>query len=359
MNVKNNSKFSNAFLDAQRIAFAPFAFQTARFMRDHGVLRALHQAGSGGLSTEALVEQTQLSEYAIESVCEAGLSFGLVSLDRGEAEAPPKWALTRVGYIVLADRMTRINLDFTHHVCYRGLYHLEDALLEGRPAGLHELGDWPTIYEGLSQLPQEASDAWFTFDHFYSDRAMPLALEHILVHKPGRFLDIGGNTGQFARLVTSSDPDVRVTIADLPGQLGLAAKENERLGTADRIDGHPVDMLDPDSELPTGFDAVWMSQFLVCFSKIEIVSILERARRALAPGGRLWILDTYWDHTRNEVAEYCLHGTSLYFTVMANGNSRMYSLEDTVRLLRRAGLEVVEQFDDLGHAHTLLSCAPV
>jgi len=106
---------------------------------------------------------------------------------------------------------------------------------------------------------------------------MPQALPHVLASKPRNFLDIGGNTGRAARLVAGLDPDVAITIADLPGQIGLAAGENDEAGIASRITGYEVDMLDPDAVLPTGFDVVWMSQFLVCFSKIEIVSILERA----------------------------------------------------------------------------------
>lgn len=348
--MSERSPMGEAFLEAQKLAFAPFAFQTARFMRDHGLLAALHQAGRGGLDTASLVEQTGLSSYAVESVCEAGISFGLCTL---EAD---RWSLTRVGYILLSDRMTRVNMDFTQHVCYRGLDHLEEALLEGRPAGLPELGDWSTVYEGLSELPPAAQDAWFAFDHFYSDKAMPQALPHVFASKPGTFLDIGGNTGRCARLCCGLDADVHVTIADLPQQLAMAAEQNAEAGLSDRISGHPVDMLDPDSTLPTGFDAVWMSQFLVCFSKIEIVSILERAREALAENGTLWILDTYWDHCRNDIATYALHGTSLYFTVMANGNSRMYSLADTEALLTRAGLRVERRIDDLGDAHTLLAC---
>jgi SAM-dependent methyltransferase len=355
--VSNSSGSFNIHLQAHALAFAPFAFQTARFMRDHGLLAALQEAGRKGATLFDLAKETGLSDYAVESVCEASLSFGLVT--RNTAEKPARWKLTPVGYLVLTDPTVRINMDFTHHVCYRGLFHLEEALLEGRPAGLPELGDWSTIYEGLSQLPEDAQKAWFAFDHYYSDAAMPEALPHVLASKPRNFLDIGGNTGRASRLVAGLDADVHITIADLPGQIRLAAAENEKAGIAHRVSGHPVDMLDPDSMLPTDFDVVWMSQFLVCFSKVEIVSILERARKALAPKGRVWILDTYWDHTDNAIAEYCLHGTSLYFTAMANGNSRMYSLEDTEKLIRRAGLQVVERIDGLGRAHTLLACEAV
>ena len=65
--------------------------------------------------------------------------------------------------VLLTDEGTRVNLDFNHAVNYRGMFHLEEALREGRPAGLATLGDWPTIYEGLSQLPDDVRESWFAF----------------------------------------------------------------------------------------------------------------------------------------------------------------------------------------------------
>lgn len=341
----------DAMYDAQKLALAPFAFQCARIMRDQGILAALYKARREGLTTAELIEATGLSEYAVETLCEGGLAFGLNTLE------DERWVITRTGICIERDPLTRVNMDFTQDVCYLGLDGLEASLLEARPAGLKALGDWPTIYEGLSKLPPKAKKSWLAFDHFFSDGAFQqahgLLLEH---HQPARLLDIGGNTGRNSIALCERHPDVHITIADLPGQCAMATKNLADHGLSDRVDTHPIDLLDPDAELPRGFDAVWMSQFLVCFSKVEIVSILERARRALKPGGIVWILDTYWDKTENHLAAYCLQATSLYFTAMANGNSRMYSFADTNKLIERAGLRVTAIHEHLGTAHTLLRC---
>lgn len=337
-----------ALADAQKLAFAPFAFMAARIMRDRGLLRALRIGAAKSAPT--LASEVGLSDYATETLLEAGISFGLC------AQRDGGWVLTRLGYTVEHDAMTRINMDFTQDVCFAGLADLEAALVEGRPAGLHHLGPWRTIYEGLSELPPKAAESWFRFDHFYSDGAMGQALPVVFHRRPARLLDVGGNTGKWAARCCHHDAEVQVTIADLPGQLGLAARNLGAQGLQHRVTGHAIDLLDPDQPLPEGFDAVWMSQFLCCFSKVEVRSILQRGRDALAPGGSLWILDTFWDEVPNEIAAYTLHATSLYFTVMANGNSRMYSLADTRHAVRAAGLEVVEVHTGLGLAHTLLRC---
>ncbi|HSA14129.1 MAG TPA: SAM-dependent methyltransferase, partial [Spirochaetota bacterium] len=55
-------------------------------------------------------------------------------------------------------------------------------------------------------------------------------------------------------------------------------------------------------------------------------------------------------------ARYCVIGTSLYFTAMANGNSKMYHSKDMMRCLREAGLTVEEDIDNIGISHTLFAC---
>ena len=78
---------------------------------------------------------------------------------------------------------------------------------------------------------------------------------------------------------------------------------------------------------------------------------------ALSPNGRLYVLDTYWDRQPNPVAAYCLHATSLYFTAMANGTSRIYAAPDLIKCIQEAGM-VVEEDKHLGVSHTLLVCKP-
>jgi hypothetical protein len=353
MDARFNHRLSayEARAAATRLAFAPFMFQAARCLVKTGLLARLRDAGDTGLDLAAL-NAGPLSPYAVRVLLDAGLACGVVAWQEG------RYTCTTTGWFLLEDDLTRVNLDFTHSVCWQGLHHLDEALAEGRPAGLRELGPWPTIYAGLKDLPAEAKHDWFAFDHYYSDHAFPAALPLVFGFHPKRLLDVGGNTGRFAIAACAHDPAVRVTIADLPGQLAQARPILAAAGVADRVEGHPVDLLDPAAPLPTGYDAVWMSQFLCCFAEDEIVAILRRATAALAPGGAVFILDTFWDRQRHEAAAYALVATSLYFTVMANGNSRMYHSADLAAGLARAGLAVVQEWDDVGLGHTLWRCQP-
>jgi ubiquinone/menaquinone biosynthesis C-methylase UbiE len=198
--------------------------------------------------------------------------------------------------------------------------------------------------------------SWFAFDHYYSDAAFPAALPLVFKEAPERLLDVGGNTGKWALQCARFDASVRITIADMPGQLRLARETVRWAGLEDRIGFAAIDLLDEAQAFPEGCDAIWMSQFLDCFSEKEIVSILKRAARALEPGGALYILEAFWDRQRDEAAAFSLQQTSLYFTCIANGSSRMYRSADLLRCLEESGLKVVEEHDPVGLCHTLFKC---
>ncbi|MCC7374800.1 MAG: methyltransferase domain-containing protein [Verrucomicrobiales bacterium] len=344
---------ATAMAEAQRIAFAPVVFQACRVMRENGILERVRHAGKAGLTVEEAARATGLPRYGVKVLMESGLGAGVFELAGG------RYVLTPLGMVLLRDPMTRVNMDFIHDVCYRGLFDLDRAIVEGRPAGLESHGDWSTVYEALSSLPERVQKSWFAFDHYYSDRAFPAALPLVFAGRPRRLADVGGNTGKWAALCAAHDPEVAITIVDLPQQLEFARRTVEGLGLVSRVALHGCDLLDPNSALPPGQDAVWMSQFLDCFSEEQIVSILRRARGALAPGGAVFVLELFWDRQPNEAAAFCLQQTSLYFTCIANGNSQMYHSSDFRRCLDAAGLAIDQQWDGVGLYHTLLKCRAV
>lgn len=335
---------------AEFIAWGPIIFQVSRLMVKLGILDLLRDS-LAGLTIEELQEKTQLSRYALKILLEASLSAGTVLIDT----ATDRYSISKTGWFLLNDPATRANIDFNHDVNYRGMFYLEEALREGKPAGLKTLGDWPTIYEGLSQLPPEVQKSWFGFDHFYSDHSFDTALGIIFGKHPLHLMDVGGNTGRFALRCVEHDKEVNVTIVDLPGQIGMMQKNIEGKEGADRISGHATNILDRKNQLPDGkWDAIWMSQFLDCFSEEEIFGILERAAKVMDEGTTLYIMETFWDRQKYEPASLCLTMTSVYFTVMANGNSKMYHSDDLIRQVNRAGLQVTAIHDGIGQGHTIL-----
>lgn len=337
---------------AQEIAFAPVVFQVSRLMLKFGILEYLSEKRLGARQTE-IARHTGLSEYAVQVLLEASLSIGTVLIE------DDKYKLSKAGWFLLNDDMARANMNFNHDVNYLGLFSLEESLLKGKPEGLKVFGQWPTIYEGLSELPEQVQNSWFGFDHFYSDGSFAEALEIVFGNKRkiSNLLDVGGNTGRWAMQCVEYDKDVQVTIMDLPQQLEMMRRQTAGKAGADRIDGYGCNLLDENIAFPARhFDVIWMSQFLDCFSEQEVTCICSRAAKVMDADTRLCIMETFWDRQRFETAAYCLTLTSLYFTAMANGNSKMYHSDDMRRCVENAGLEVESIVDGLGLGHSIMIC---
>ena len=144
---------------------------------------------------------------------------------------------------------------------------------------------------------------------------------------------------------------------DLPGQIATAKVNLKTKPFYDRIDFHPIDLLNTSLKIPKGADAVWMSQFLDCFYETEIIAILENVHQAVDIDTPVYILETFVDNQKFEAAKYSLTATSLYFTTMANGNSKMYRLNHMRELVHKAQFEIIEEYPLIGNSyHTILKC---
>ncbi len=340
-----------ALEEAHRIAFAPFVFQASVSLRKLGILDYIFEnRKQGGPTADEISEKLSLSNYGVGVLLEIAETSNIVS--KNEAE---KYELTKVGYFLNFDNTTSVNLNFTHDVCYKGLFHLNDSIKTGKPEGLKELGQWNTIYEGLSQLQPNEQKSWFDFDHHYSDNIFDEALVKIFETKPKQLFDVGGNTGKFSVKCCNYNQDVQVTIVDLPGQLNMALANAERNGFKDRIKGHPIDWLSENPQIPTGADLIWMCQFLDCFSEDEILKILSTCAASMDDDAQLVIVETFTDRQEFKASQFILEATSLYFTVLANGNSKMYPASVFIKLLKKAGLQLEEDIQ-IGHYHTMLVC---
>lgn len=361
----NIEKFKNddiravdAKFEAQKIAFAPLAFQAIKTMLNLGILQAISDAGDGGITRSALAEKSGVSEYGVGVLCEMALGMNVIKLTADSQSDPKseKYLLGKIGWMLLEDDLTRVNFWFTNDICYEGAWDLEKSVKEGKPAGLKVFGDkWTTVYEALSTLPEKAKKSWFDFDHFYSDIAFPEALPIVFAKNPRTILDIGGNTGKWSLTCCRYNPDVRMTICDLPGQANVAKKNAAEAGFADRVDFSVGNVLDESTKLPAAPDAVWMSQFLDCFSLRQVTKILRKVHEAATPETNVWVLEPLWDKQKFEASAYSLMGTSLYFTCIANGNSKMYRYQELVDAIEEAGFKLDCAHHNLGsNAYSLL-----
>lgn len=350
---EDNIRAVDAKFEAQKIAFAPLTFQAVRALIESGLLQKIEDAGDLGISAGELEKKSGISSYGISVLCEMALGMGVLKLSK---EDSAKFVLGKIGWMLLEDECTKVNFNFVNDICYKGAFDLLSSIKNGKPEGLKAFGEqWTTIYESLSSLPQREKKSWFEFDHFYSDIAFPQALPIVFKREPKTLVDIGGNTAKWAIKCCAYNPDVKVTIVDLPGQTEVAKKNAEAAGFANRIGTCSGNVLKEETKLPQIPDAFWMSQFLDCFSLHQVTKIARKVAEASSEETLTYVLEPLWDRQKFTGNAYSVQATSLYFTCMANGNSKMYRFEELVKALEDGGLKLSEEHHDLGaNSYSLL-----
>ncbi|MDR0646504.1 MAG: class I SAM-dependent methyltransferase [Elusimicrobiota bacterium] len=336
---------------AQRIAFAPLTFQAVRAMLAFGILKAVDDAAPQGLTLEEIKNKCRQNHYIVTTLLEVGLFTDIFELHKN------RYKTTKTAQCFLYDAMTQVNMNFVNDVCYQGAYYLKESFETSKPQGLKVFGDWPTVYEALSNLPEKVQRSWFAFDHFYSDNAFDDVIKIIISKSPKRVFDVGCNTGKFEAAFIDSGFKGEMFLLDLPKQLERAKRNMKAKGYDKYCTFCPVDVLKEETKFPDKPDAILMSQFLDCFSIEEIISILKKAKAVMHGDCRLYILEPFWDNQRFEAAKLSLTHTSLYFTAIANGNSKMYNESEMSLCVKKAGLTIVKSHKNIGSCeYPLLEC---
>ncbi len=340
--------------EAQEMAllysWAPAVFEVSRLLIEWGILAAIDKSEKG-LTVEELSALTGRKVLAISSLVEAGLTCRILLIDTPS----DRYRLTRLGWFLLNDEMTHVNFDFNHHINYRSFYFLDKALESESPKGLQTISEAKNIYEALPELDEHTRQAWLNYDHFYSDHSFEQALPFVLKEHPKTLLDVGGNTGEMALQLVGKDPDIRVTVCDLPEMIAMMEKTIAGQQGADRISGLSMDLLDETQCFTATYDAIWMSQFIMCFPESKIDAILRRVTQAMHKNSRLYLMEVLWNRQSYPAAAFCQTMNSLYFMATASGNNKMLISDKLLAHLSKAGLELDSTHDQMGPGgHTLM-----
>ena len=104
-----------------------------------------------------------------------------------------------------------------------------------------------------------------------------------------RMLDVGGGWGHFARAFCATNPELTAVVLDTPTVVERAAAELAGSDLEDRIEFVSGDYLGTD--YGTGFDLVLLANILHQESADRAGELVRRAADALAPRGRVVVVD--------------------------------------------------------------------
>jgi len=159
-----------------------------------------------------------------------------------------------------------------------------------RGAELPEMVQWPP-------KTSEAAEHLEYWMRVTATGAISTLLTSNAMHGAKSILDVGGGDGSIGIAVVEAAKSVPdgvvpcVTVFNLPASAELANTRIAEAGMMDHINVVTGDFF--KNELPGGYDRVLFSRVLTDWTPKVCKMLLEKARRALAPGGRLVINEAF------------------------------------------------------------------
>ncbi len=234
-------------------------------------------------TSESLAQSSHLSQRGISLLLDGAVAVGLLTKEGG------RYLLTPASEISLVAGAPH---DLTRAIAYnRDVYgawgQLAQFVQTGAPV------EPPSLHLG--------DDAVRTRRFAYSmhGRAMGIGksvIPALDLPPHSKILDLAGGPGTYAMLMAQTDPTITCDTYDLPAISAVAQEITSPV--ANQVTCHAGDY-HVDTYPEATYDVVSIFGALHQESPTMIVDILTRARRALKPGGRIYILDlmTHADHT--------------------------------------------------------------
>jgi 3-hydroxy-5-methyl-1-naphthoate 3-O-methyltransferase len=209
--------------------------------------------------------------------------------------------------------------------------HLEDSIRTGKPARTPDMfqttpDDTARFIRAMDSLVRARGDAeWVA--------------ENLDLSRIGTIADLGGGPGTYIAAMLKRRPHLRAAIWDLPATLAVAREVlAEREPTVhDRIEMVSVDYL--KDQLPTGMDAIFMSNIIHSENEATNASLMKKCFDALSPGGMLIVKD----HIMNRELTSPAAGAVFALYLLLTTNGRDFSLDEVCSWMREAGFRDLEE----------------
>ena len=168
--------------------------------------------------------------------------------------------------------------------------------------------------------------------------AAPGLVEHVDLGGRCRMLDMGGGPGTYSIHFCRKYPGLTATVFDLETTRPFAEKTIDRFGMNGRIEFEGGSYL--DQELPGGYDVVWMSHILHGEGYEACRRMIEKAWRALEPGGIVVIHEFILDDTRTNPLFPALFSLNM---LVGTESGRAYTEGEIAGMLEAAGFSGIER----------------
>ncbi len=275
-----------------------------------GVFRAL---AGGGAGAAALARRVGAEPRRLAVLLDALTAFGLLR------KTGSRYRNADVASSFLTDGpRSQASILLHQRDCWRDWSRLEETVRggrKGRPAGGDE---HENFIRGMEDNARE--------------RAARVAAKFRL--RPGeRLLDLGGGPGTYAAEWARRYPGASVTLFDTRGTIRITRRILGEKGASGAVRLLEGDFLADGIGGP--YDFIWISHILHAYSESDCRAILRKARRALAPGGRVAVQEFLLKKSRTEPPAPAFF--SLHMVAVTEGG-RAYTAGDIAAMMRASGI---------------------
>jgi 2-polyprenyl-3-methyl-5-hydroxy-6-metoxy-1,4-benzoquinol methylase len=152
-----------------------------------------------------------------------------------------------------------------------------------------------------------------------------------------QLLDLGGGPASYAIAFAQANPKIRATVFDLPQPITIAKENIRQNGLAERIDTMAGNFLKDD--IGKGYDFIWISQILHSHTEEQCRLIIDKAVKALNPGGQVAIQDFFLNDDQVSPLEAAMF--SVHMLAVTPGG-RAYTHREVAVMMEQAGLNPPE-----------------
>ncbi|MBM4301451.1 MAG: methyltransferase domain-containing protein [Deltaproteobacteria bacterium] len=152
-----------------------------------------------------------------------------------------------------------------------------------------------------------------------------------------RLLDLGGGPATYAINFAQANPELKVTVFDLPMPIEIAKENIAKNGLTDRVGTLAGNFLKDD--IGADYDFIWVSQILHSHDEGQCRLIIAKAVAALAPGGALAIQDFYLNADGASPTGAAMFGVHM---LAVTPRGRAYTFGEVAEWMQAAGLAAPE-----------------
>ena len=295
-----------------------YGFRLSRVIFTAFDLDLFNQMGKRTWSIAQLSKRVHTSQRGLEILCRSLASAGLLVKSQAGYQVS-RFAKTylqkcsgkfRGDYLALMQRQ------------WKEWSRLTDIVTSGVPVDNEE-----------PETPEYRRSFSWAMHHRSQEPAKQVA-QQISMKSARSLLDLGGGPGTYALAFAQTHPNLHATVMDRPAALEVAQTLVKQSSMESRISFQAGNFM--DDKISGKYDIVWYSNVLHIYSPSENLKIFGKIKRALNPGGRLLIQDTFLkDSLGLQPLETNLFAvTMLLYTETGN----TYPLQDVRSWLHKAGL---------------------